>query len=193
MKSTSYFALALLTVMLVCPMPVRSQILTTDGTKVPTVEASVGYISVPAIHTNPAYQESFVYPERSRQGWYVSANIPFHDVVGVEGEMNGTYGKFTQSSKHVYSNQYLGGLRFSERDWSRHVVPYFNVLTGAAYRPYLLSHTGTTWIASIGLGMDVYATKHVGLKLGAAYTRPVTSDLFRQYEEGRFVAGISFR
>lgn len=130
---------------------------------VPAIEASAGIAFVPLVHTTNSPGESFVYPEGARQGFYASIHVPLNDVVGLEAQGSRTAGRFVAiPGKHVYSDEFFGGLRFSDRELSKNVIPYFSVLTGTIYRPYLLSYSGYWWGVSLGAGVSVYPSKHVG-------------------------------
>lgn len=158
---------------------------------VPAVEVAAGVAMTPLVHTTNSPGESFVYPEGARQGFYVSAHVPMNDVVGLEGVALRTSGRFVAlPGKRVYSNEFFGGLRFSDRELSRKIVPYFTTLMGGIYRPYLLSYTGWHWGIQLGMGVNVYASKHVGMNVGVDYKREFRGFGF---DEGSAMIGIALK
>jgi hypothetical protein len=154
-------------------------------------EISFGVAATPLVHTTVAPGDTFVYSEGKRLGWYGTLLIPFHGAIGAEVEGLGTYGRFEPNKgSGVVSNQFAGGLRYSDRKLSSKFVPYVNVLTGMSSRTYRLSHTGYNWIGQIGAGVNIYTTEHLGLNIGAGYVRPITN---RKFDQVMFTAGIVLR
>jgi len=165
--------------------------LTLHAQNVPPVELSAGAAFVPVVTTSNSPNESYVVPEGARQGLYVSATFNLNDVVGIEGNLSRTSGRFVPDShRNVYENQYLAGIRLSDRELKRDIVPYFSVLTGAIYRPQLLSYTGYSWWFEAGVGANFFVAKHFGFNVGAAYGHPFTG---YQFNEGKFTAGVTIR
>lgn len=158
--------------------------------EVPAIEATAGLAVVPAVHTTPAPNETYVFPEGPRRGFYGSAHIPLNDVVGVEVQGSRTAAKAVDFPQWISSSEYFAGLRFSDREIGKHVVLYFNTLIGEIHRPVLLSYTGTRVSFEGGAGANIYFSKHVGLNVTAAYASPF---LNRQFEQVTVRFGVALK
>lgn len=178
-----------LTLLMVCAISA-----TAHAQEVPNLEVSAGVAFTPLVHTSTAPNESFVWPEGARQGFYVNIHKPLNDVYGFEGDYARTTGRFVgiYGLPDVKVTEVFAGPRFSYREIGegKHVVLYISTLVGAIYRPYLLSYSGWTTGMSLGGGVLVWPTKHVGLNIGGAYRRA-----FRQavFDQANLVAGVAFK
>lgn len=160
--------------------------------EVPQFEVSGGLAAVPAVHTTPSPGDNgLVFPEGHRAGIYGSLHVPFNDVVGLEVEATHTAGHAVAfPDQRIDSNEVFAGLRFSDREVSKHVILYFNTLIGKIQRPVLLSYTGRRVSFEGGAGMNWYFTQHVGLNFAAAYSSPFMN---RQFEQFTVRVGVALK
>lgn len=160
---------------------------------VPIVELSGGATFVPLVQTSVTPGEDVVTDEGARQGFFGSGTFNLNDVFGIEVEAKATYGRFVpDSSHHVYQTSLLAGTRFSYRELHRDVVPYFHVLAGPVYRPYLLSHTGYSLMLDLGVGANLYFSKRLGVNVGASYSN---ANFLRghMFDQGSINVGLTVR
>lgn len=185
-QSYAMLFLVVIVVMSLCPFLGLAQ-------EVPRAEVSAGITSVPFVHTTIAPEDSTVWKEGARLGFFGVGHVPLNDVYGFELDASHTTGRFVQlPGMRVSSTEVFAGPRFSYREIKegKRVVLYVSTLMGAIYRPYLLSYSGWNWGFSGGVGANIYATPHVGFNVGIAYRRPIRNTPF---DQGNLTLGIAFK
>jgi hypothetical protein len=138
-------------------------------------------------------------------GWYVDVAGNVAPMFAIVGEVSGAYKSETISvgtstvDSTARLHTFMGGVRVASRTNPR-VVPFGQVLLGAArlsggvtasgpaVSVLAVSDADTEFALQIGGGVNVMASGHVGVRLGADYRRIFISD--GGENEFRLVAGI---
>jgi hypothetical protein len=149
-------------------------------------------------------------------GWFVDVAGNLNRSVAAVAQFGGNYKSLSQSvavggvtataNADVRVHQFMGGVRMSAHP-SPTVVPFVQILAGAAYGSVSYSGTGsiagqtvfavngaesgTNFALQTGGGTNIWMTRTVGLRIGVDYVRIFENDgganLFR------FGAGVGFK